>query len=199
MYTGTCATYLFEKITASLHHDLDMASELLAGLGHRVPREVCHHLCDVDRQRGSGVVGALWRSPSQTLLKSRRLSLWTGSIDVQHRHGHAACSMSMGMNLHHGNGRAWYAWTWTCSMDMDMQHGLRHAARTWHSAWTRTCSMDLDMLLVWPLKCCQMWFMIPFYTFTVIPARRLPLRVALTFSSTFISSDNWQLLFLLQG
>ncbi len=59
MYTGTCATNLYEKITASLHHDLDMASELLAGLSHSVPREVCHHLCDVDHQRGSGVVGAL--------------------------------------------------------------------------------------------------------------------------------------------
>ncbi len=173
--TGAYSTNLFVKITAKFHHGLNTVPELLAGLGHGFPREVGHHLCDVDHQRGGSVVRGFVNIPPQMLLKSRKLQLverqyghwhapWTWTctmaMDMQHGHGHTPWSWisRIDMEMQHGDGHA--AWKWTCIMDMDMQHGHGHGAGTWtcsmnadmqqgygHAiwAWTWLCSMDIDM------------------------------------------------------
>jgi len=47
---------LFKEIAASLHHGLNARPEALAGLRHGGPREVRHHLRDLDHQRGGSAV-----------------------------------------------------------------------------------------------------------------------------------------------
>ncbi len=48
---------LFKKIAASILDSLNPLAESPAGLGHGVPGEVHHHLCDLRHQGGGSVVG----------------------------------------------------------------------------------------------------------------------------------------------
>jgi hypothetical protein len=79
-------------------------------------------------------------------------------------------------------------------MDTGMQHGHGHAAKTW------PCSMGLGMMLgdhcsiVTVLNAFHSIFS---FTFTVLPAQWPQMMANLTFSSSFISSNNCQLMFLL--
>ncbi len=132
--------------------------------------------------------------------------------------GQAARTCSIVMSMQHEHGHA--AWEWTCSTDMDMQHGHGHAAWTWtcsmgtgmqhehgHAAWTWACSMDMDMQhgfghdAGWSLlhHSSSNEFHRNFsFTFTVLPAQWPPMMAVLTFSSSFIWSNNCPLKFLLQ-
>jgi hypothetical protein len=82
MCTCTRKIKLCEKITTSLHHNLNPVPELLADLGHGGPRKDGHHLHDLSHQQVSaGVVGgggALFRSSLQkaAILEGQRATVF---------------------------------------------------------------------------------------------------------------------------
>jgi hypothetical protein len=103
---AACIIDLFEKIAASLHHGR------VAGLGHCIPREVSHHLRDVDHQRSDGGVGGFVNISLTEVHHAAKACSMIMSMGMQHEQ----CSMEM--DLQHVHGHA--AWTWTCSMGIDM-------------------------------------------------------------------------------
>jgi hypothetical protein len=127
---------------------------------------------------------------------------------AQHGRGHTAWTWahSMNMNTQHGHGHA--AWVWTrstdmCCMDMDIKHLDGDVAWTWtmqhehgqgNAEWTWT---DMQLGDHHSLVALFKVFHVTYFLLSLEDSP--PMMVTLTFSFSYISSNNRQLLFILQG